>query len=907
MAMPSSTFDGQNAWSYEEVAALPLPGPALVIDVRQFENQLEFDPMALLVSLWTEMNDIAGEMRQHGMESWGSLQSFLGFRKLNAGDGHDYHVYDPRSWEPGRGPEEYCPADQLAPLFGKLVNDLRNRRISQARSGDPEQATVRVIFLVDLADQEQQGEQQEQMAGRTGEKDSVSSFDLAVRCAGLLKAWLIEEQGLRSDYDEAQEEPRWRRANYGGMLETVALCLNTRVRKHYHLLTEANAVRALDLLILVQPYRLDYGHLGPQAQVSHAELILSALLLHWPEAMQSRIEDEPFSHIVPLVHGPLPRPVYILGAAAIEHSARWGERLWDYGLETALLEKLLANEQVEKQDVLLQDNFEQWWENWRAKVQWIPLKLKEHLTQLGGLRNLENLYGSALFQAHSLSDLKYQLETFFQWVKQLYAGQGAGSLRQVLESAPLLVDLGKQIHMPPNIAEQAWNACLEDLRVPEREAQVFLLALFAQARGSVPHALRHLQLLEERIESLRLDTHKCDLQTCLNEWENWYEQALQRLEALEHGRRPRERKLVQKERDFLLRGAQALQQKHRTTIYRVLDASYALVLLERADFTRPYSKRLKELQRFLENIRKRSRYLRDVAVWRLALGSQKPLVPVYGQQERPATLLNRQDNLDQQVLWSHFERALDGLKKEEESFAVQFLAQSSLRFLGPEEHVNNGANGHRFGLGRLLNEQLALEHFHVLEILLVSGFLASRAGAKLTKIEPLLSNYHQAIQRLQPEPGLLTQTIREMEETIRFVSLQKKIYGDELPLTIPWKVPDELPLAALMAGQPRDPELWSVLSRTNLLRFLDKSTARAKDVVEGLDSQAKLAGFPDMVSGDETCYLYLPPGWESESFERALDQQLRPAIHIIRTPNLEKMIYLRIHRVHQFPGDDIPD
>lgn len=910
--MPSSTFNGQNTWSYEDVAGLSLPAPALVIDVRQFEDQLDFDPMALLVYLSTEVYHIAGEMRQHSMESWGNLHNFLGFRKVNMRDIGTYSIYDPASWQPGKGPED-CPADQLAPLLGELINRLRNQRIEQMRGNDPDQATVRVIFLVDLADQEpEESLTSAQVVGPVSEREGVPSFELAVKCAGLLKAWFAKEQGRISQTDNEMDdwEPRWQRANSHAMVETVAVCLNTRMRKHYHLLTGIDAVRALDMLILVQPYRQDNGHLDIQAQVSHAELILSALLFHWPEAMQSRIEDAPHPRLASLAYSVLPRPIYILGVAAIEHAARWGERWWDYGLETALLDQLLAGEPVEKQERLLHDRVRDWWMNWRGQVQWTLARLKGHLSQLAGLSILERPWEPFSPRIDSFAALKEQVVTFSAWLKPFYSEHGQGSLPELLANAPFLVELGKQISKPSSVEPGEWNRYLEYLSMPEREVRVCLLELFTQARGSIPRALRHLWLLEQRTERLRHDISKCDLSACLDDWQHWWTQASTRLEALERNRPRsgrREKKLVRQERDLLCKSALAIQQKHYVTIYNALEAHYELTLLEQAEFIEPYKKRLKELQLFLEKTQKRSRYLRDVAGLRLALGSQKPLIAPAWPQRSPATLRNRRDQLNQKVLLSHFEHELDALSKEEEPLAFKFLAQASLRFLGPEERVSNGLHDPRPGADRSLNEQQALEHLRVLEILLVGGFLATRAGAQLTRMEPLLTNYRLALQRLQPEPGLLTRTLQEMEETIRSVSLHRKLYSNEMLTNVAWRVPDELPLAALMAGQPRSSELWAVLENTNLLRFLDNASGKATEIVLNLDRQSLLAGFPDGVSGDETCYLYLPPGWESESFENALDQRVRSATQVVRTPNLEKIIYLRIHRVRQFSGDDVPD
>lgn len=904
--MPSSTFDGQNAWSYEEAVGLPLPGPALVIDTRQFENQVDFDPMALLVYLWCEMDDIAGEMRQHKVESWGNVHTFLGFRKLNMEDADDYALHDPRFWEPGKGAEHYT-GSQLALQLGNLINELRNQRIVHARPGDPNQATVRVIFLVDLADQESEAlPSQTHVAGQADEKKQMSSFGLAVQCAALLKAWFAHEQGLHTDDEEAgMRETADQPGGHSPMLETVAICLNTRTRRHYHLLTDIAAVYALDMLILVQPYRQDYGYLDLQAQVNHTELILSALLLHWPEAMRPGIEDEPAPHQASSAYSTLPRPVYILGAAAIEHASRWGERWWSYGLETALLEQLLDSEQVEKQDMLLQGHVREWWTNWSKEVQWTLDRLKGHLTQLAGLRTLEQFCQPSLFQAHSYSDLQQQLGAFIAWLKPFYREPLPGSLSELLASMPLLVELSKQLEKPPETPPGIWKTYQEQLHMPERTAQVCLMALFIQARGSIPRALRHLQLLETRAEHLRADIDKCDLQIMLDEWNHWYGQASERVAALELNRprsRRREKKLALKEGEAFFKSAQALHQKQYALIYRAVEAHYELALLEQADVTRPYSKRLKELQQLLEHTQRRARYLRDVAGLRLSLGSQKPLASPW-QQGNQAILLNRQDQLNQKELLKYFEQALDEMKKDNEPFALRYLAQATLRFLGPEEYTGK-ANGYQPGSEYLQNGQQDLQHLQVLQMLLVGAFLAARAGARLAKMEPLLANYRQAIQQIQPEPGLLSQTIQDMEEVVRFVSLQKKIYGHDLPSALSWKVPDELPLAALLAGQPRDQALEATLRPTNLLHYLETSNNEATGIVQKLDRQSALAGFPDVVRGDETCYLYLPPGWESDAFEQAVGEQLRSTVQIIRTPDIEKMIYLRVHRVYHLTFKD---
>ncbi|HEY1350761.1 MAG TPA: hypothetical protein VGF67_14150 [Ktedonobacteraceae bacterium] len=906
--MPSSTIDDQNAWSYQEVGGLPLPGPALVIDTRQCENQSDFDPMALLVYLWCEMHDLAREMRQQRVESWGNLHTFLGFRKVNMVAPDEYVVHDPRTWEPGKMAEHTTGA-QLTAQLGALVNELRNQRIACTRLQDPNRSMVRVIFLVDLAEQEpEEAGSPAQIAGRHGGPAPYSSFDLAVACAESLKTWCADEQGLYSEHDESLAASPTR-APARAMLETVAVCLNTRTRKHYHLLTDLAAAWALDMLILVQPYRQDYGYLDQEAQLSYAELTLSALLLHWPESMQPGIEDQPDARRTTSAYSLLPRPVYILGSATIEYAARWGERWWSYGLETALLEQLLAKEQVEQQETQLQSQMQDWWENWRQRVRWTLAELAEHLRQCAGLRTLQRFCQPTLFQAHSIAALKEQVEAFMAWLRPFYREPLPGSLRELLDCAPLLVELSQQFGKPPAMPQAAWNAYLDNLHAPQREAQVCLLALFLQAKGSIPRALRHLQLLEERVARLQSASDTCNLRALSDAWERWHVQASDRLDMLAQNRshsRRREKKLALQECASLFRSVQALQHKQYAIIYSAVEARYELALLKRADVSRPYSKRLKELQQLLETIHQRSGYLRDVAGQRLSLGSSKPLTAPW-QQGNPATLHNRLDQLNQRELLTYFEQALDTLEKEHEPFALKFLAQAVLRFAGPAEAVGAQLPGQLSELERSqLGPQPAMQHLQVLEILLVSAFLAVRAGAKTTKMEPLLANYRQAIQQIQPAAGLLSQTIQEMEEVVRFASIQKKMYGSDLSSTVAWRIPDELPLAALLAGQPRDGRLEEMLQSTNLLRYLEASSNEAMGIVQKLDRQSTLAGFPDTLSGDETCYLYLPPGWAGDHFAQAVCAQLRSNVQIVRTPNIEKMIYLRVHRIyHLATGNEI--
>src|SRR5438067_5213293 len=124
--MPLHRHNDFGGGLYSELAALPLPGAAVVIDVRQ-------DTDARLIRyIATEVRDLAREMRLHQVLQWRFLENCIGFLKLDIA-----------------GPEAipslmssfviHIDNDKILPLAGKndltryigqnLLNPIRNSRI----------------------------------------------------------------------------------------------------------------------------------------------------------------------------------------------------------------------------------------------------------------------------------------------------------------------------------------------------------------------------------------------------------------------------------------------------------------------------------------------------------------------------------------------------------------------------------------------------------------------------------------------------------------------------------------------------------------------------------------------------------------------------------------------------------
>src|SRR5207245_10693977 len=77
-----SLYDGGELFGekqYQDLASLPLPGPAVVIDVR---HSALYGPQ-LLQNLAIETEDLATEMQLHKVYRWRNLAQWIDFLKLD--------------------------------------------------------------------------------------------------------------------------------------------------------------------------------------------------------------------------------------------------------------------------------------------------------------------------------------------------------------------------------------------------------------------------------------------------------------------------------------------------------------------------------------------------------------------------------------------------------------------------------------------------------------------------------------------------------------------------------------------------------------------------------------------------------------------------------------------------------
>src|SRR5947209_15290546 len=154
-------YQGSGFWGgkqYQELAELHLPGPSIVIDVRQGSDH---DP-PLIWDLTVELEDLTMEMRLNQVYRWRYLADCIDFLKLSplkaeepVQKGTDFILTNRTGHSKSlRG------KDALVEELGKEYLDrVRNNRIGAVRDKDkdrverqqvstnPEQATVRVFFL----------------------------------------------------------------------------------------------------------------------------------------------------------------------------------------------------------------------------------------------------------------------------------------------------------------------------------------------------------------------------------------------------------------------------------------------------------------------------------------------------------------------------------------------------------------------------------------------------------------------------------------------------------------------------------------------------------------------------------------------------------------------------------------
>src|SRR6266566_366461 len=355
--------------SLAQRGSLPLPSAALVIDMRGVEDD------DVIERLRIEITDLTSEMKIFEINHWRFLTEFLSFRAIAPLSLEDIEtIYSqqkspskpalPKSKVNGASPKTTQPGltgrvdpakkssapspfetdgsglasdEQPSDVFhqhieelAQEINRIRNNRIAAVtdlkKSGIPgrsiRDATVRVIFLTEANDQE-------------------SLVSVAAYAAK-----------LKEHFGKLERE------SHQPMVSTTVLCLNMSGEAGpptdlIYGLRWDNDWKHIDSLLISEQFREDAALIEGTMQTYLAELLLYVLLIIPPLTVSPAPDSE--SQPVALLEEAevtsskgkwihLPAASYLVGMAAIEHSARWGRRWINYGIAARAIEILQSRE-----------------------------------------------------------------------------------------------------------------------------------------------------------------------------------------------------------------------------------------------------------------------------------------------------------------------------------------------------------------------------------------------------------------------------------------------------------------------------------------------------------------------------------------------------------------------------------
>ncbi|HVB20681.1 MAG TPA: hypothetical protein VNG51_01870 [Ktedonobacteraceae bacterium] len=477
---------------FHDLSTLPLPGAAVVIDVRE-ERSCDDHETPLIGYLAIELEDLAVEMRLNQVARWRYLADcfdLLRIETIPPDTKQDEFVDIKLITRAGRQTPIQGRNDLVKTIGRGYIDRVRNQHIKAMKDNgsneeafqmssmvDPEQPTVRVFFLTDMEDK--------------------NSLARASTYASWLKDWVNEQHGVRS-YSRDER------------ISTIAICLNAPSNGQEAILQslggwtsdQSRLYTALDMVILLQEYRDDAAYIGGEEQIYQAELILYTLLLHWPEVLTTDGQGAWYD-----LDGiqDLPWPTYTIGIAAMEYSARWGARWLDYGLTARALELMRDVRKVDDELKALRFSVQGWFDAWWGAVKGaVPTILVGTTPDIEGLAQLENAARRSPFRSGSPLQAQSELQRFTSEVHQLYAPSGSVTLQRVIDSAPFILDQIRQNASDPGqkgMGQEKETAT--QLTALYIRAQQFIDDCFRGSWGAVPRALNQIAFLRESASELR--------------------------------------------------------------------------------------------------------------------------------------------------------------------------------------------------------------------------------------------------------------------------------------------------------------------------------------------------------------------------------------------------------------------
>ncbi len=395
---------------------LPLPSAALVIDMRGTDED------DVMERLRVEVADLASEMKVHDLHHWRFLTDFLSFRAIPPLRTEDVetirhqqkspHVQPvPPKTQAVQKPEQTTLTGQVdmgnSHAFFSVLEDEQSGLISEARPFDVFQQRIEEITqeidrirnnrIAAVADLNKAG-----VAGR-------SVRDATVRIIFLSDAGHRESLVSAATYAAhvKQHFKKLEREGHQAMVSVTIVCLDNSAEAGPPVdliqgLRWENKWDHIDSLILSEKYSDNSALIAGAMQTYLAELLLYVLLIIPPLRVNSpgpadtsstlllrakTGENQPKGEWVTL-----PTHSYLIGLAAVEHSARWGRRWLNYGLVTQAVEVLqdrATEDDLERRRI--KNLVETWLSDWRAQVaEAIPDRIPGNIQALQAIPNALN-------------------------------------------------------------------------------------------------------------------------------------------------------------------------------------------------------------------------------------------------------------------------------------------------------------------------------------------------------------------------------------------------------------------------------------------------------------------------------------------------------------------------------------
>ena len=484
----------------ENLAGLPLPGPTLVIDLRPINQRNS----SLLWNLETEIEDLAAEMRLHQVARWRYLAECMNFLRV---DTLTPNVSLDKAKELAvvtHTDEFHCSTieELMEYITDEFVNSVRNSRAGAVRDHaennrpsmkeEPGQSTVRVFLLIDMM--------------------NTLSFTNAILFSHYLKMF-------NYSYDDPHSTGRDER------ISTIAICMNANQEHRQEMmireLSNVNTSRTkFDMIILIQKYRNDDTYIGEGIQTYEVDLVLYTLLLVSSEQLSDAwngADEQDMSYYVTHIDQELekvpPTPIYMLGLAVTEYSARWGRRWLDYGLASQIISTLRSTTNIGSDDSLLRFSLldkRNWFDEWWAEAQVIlPESLDELLPAMKPLGEMQRSVLSLSFQGNPLSTTMQPVQAYCEQLDEDYKKLEQPSSTRAIEASRQPELLSEMLRSEQFIRDrqtiqpdQSPDTSLEGVLMLQKRAEQFFSSLFRGAEGTLPRARRQLIMLRERISEI---------------------------------------------------------------------------------------------------------------------------------------------------------------------------------------------------------------------------------------------------------------------------------------------------------------------------------------------------------------------------------------------------------------------